>query len=70
MRWVPFAQTQNAQLREAYADDMHWLISGAEGLEILTKDTDHYGTGNIRQFGPFDGGQRHDKQKRHVAGHR
>jgi hypothetical protein len=68
--WVPFDQTQNAQLREAYADDMHRLISGADGLEILTKDTDHSGTGNIPQFGPFDGGQRHDKQKRHVAGHR
>ena len=69
-RWIPFDQTQNAQLREAYADDMHWLISGADGLAILTEDTDHSRTGNIPQFGPFERGQRHDKQERHVAGHR
>jgi len=69
-RWIPFDQTQNAQLREACADEMHWLISGADGLAILTEDTDHSGTGNIPQLGPFERGQRHDKQERHVAGHR
>lgn len=37
-RWMPFDAGQVAQLREAYADDMMWLISGADGLATLTED--------------------------------
>ena len=69
-RWMPFDQKQSAQLREAYADDMHWPYSGADELATLKKDTDQPRMGNIPQFGPFERGQRHDKQERHVAGHR
>lgn len=74
-RWVPFDDTQRASLREAYADDMHWLVSGADGLATLTQNTmtedwDHTRTGNIPPFGPLSKGQRHDKQERYMAGHR
>jgi hypothetical protein len=74
-RWVPFDDTQNAHLREAYADDLHWLVSGADGLATLTEDTmtenwDQTGTGNIPHFDPLTRGQQHDKQERYVAGHR
>lgn len=74
-RWVPFDDEQRASLREAYADDLHWLISGADGLATLTQDTmtedwGQAGTGNIPLFGPLSKGQRHDKQERYVAGHR
>jgi hypothetical protein len=79
-RWVPFNEEQCASLREAYADDMHWLISGADGLEtlaqetltqdIMTEDWDQTGTGNIPLFGSLSKGQEYDKQERYVAGHR
>lgn len=68
-RWLPFDETQRATLREAYADDMHWLISGADGLATLTEDTDHIGTGNIPHFGPLTRGRGHDTQERYVAQH-
>jgi hypothetical protein len=38
MRWQPFTPQQAAQLRENYADDLHWLIAGADGLATLTED--------------------------------
>ncbi|MEM9697911.1 MAG: hypothetical protein AAF943_03905 [Pseudomonadota bacterium] len=31
-RWQPFEPEQIALLRELYADDMHWLVAGADGL--------------------------------------
>lgn len=38
-RWNPFTTEQQAILAEQYADDMHWLIAGADGLATLTEDT-------------------------------
>lgn len=38
-RWQPFTAEQQAKLAEDYADDMHWLIAGADGLATLTEDT-------------------------------
>lgn len=38
-RWQPFTPEQQARLAEDYADDMHWLIAGADGLATLTEDT-------------------------------
>ena len=37
-RWSPFSDTQAARLRETYADDLHWLRAGADGLARLTED--------------------------------
>lgn len=73
-RWLPFDDQQCAQMREAYADDLHWLISGADGLATLRNNTTtdewaHTRTGNIPRFGPVSKGQGYDKQERHVARH-
>ncbi len=38
-RWNPFTPEETAALREAYADDMMWLVAGADGLATLTEDT-------------------------------
>lgn len=35
-RWQPFAPDQCAAMRETYADDLHWLTAGADGLARLT----------------------------------
>lgn len=37
-RWQPFTQEQTALLAERYADDLHWLYAGADGLAQLTED--------------------------------
>ncbi|MFK7837931.1 MAG: hypothetical protein AB8B60_17110 [Sulfitobacter sp.] len=37
-RWQPFTTQQAACLRENYADDLHWLTAGADGLAKLTED--------------------------------
>lgn len=37
-RWQPFTAQDAAKLREDYADDLHWLIAGADGLARLTED--------------------------------
>ena len=44
-RWHPFTPSQTARLREAWADDMHWLIAGAEGLARLVEREDAGRTG-------------------------
>jgi len=37
-RWSPFDARQTAALRELYAEDMHWLYAGADGLATLIED--------------------------------
>lgn len=39
VRWNPFTPAEAATLREKYADDLHWLSAGADGLATLTEDT-------------------------------
>ncbi|MEM1074480.1 MAG: hypothetical protein AAF665_10750 [Pseudomonadota bacterium] len=36
-RWNPFTNEEHAIMREAYADDMMWLSSGADGFATLTE---------------------------------
>ncbi|WP_025053581.1 hypothetical protein [Sulfitobacter noctilucae] len=36
-RWQPFDTEQSVRLAENYADDMHWLMAGADGLATLTE---------------------------------
>jgi hypothetical protein len=84
-RWVPFTDAQREKLREAYAEDMHWLVAGADGLakliepatrthgashDILTENSGQFETGKIPHYGPMTRGQGHDQQERHMAGHR
>ncbi|MEL7013266.1 MAG: hypothetical protein AAFO72_08295 [Pseudomonadota bacterium] len=44
-RWRPFGSDQVATLREAYADDLFWLRSGAEGLACIVEETGPVRTG-------------------------
>ncbi len=37
-RWQPFNTSQVARLREHYADDLHWLVAGADGLATLANE--------------------------------
>ena len=37
-RWTVFTPDQAMRLRETYADDLHWLRAGADGLARLTEN--------------------------------
>ncbi|MGJ8625745.1 MAG: hypothetical protein ACSHXB_02190 [Sulfitobacter sp.] len=70
-RWQPFGAEQAAQLRENYADDLHWLIAGADGLATLTEDPTRKRAGTSQPAGHmirghgYDGGQ--DIERGHMA---
>ncbi|WP_299144659.1 hypothetical protein [uncultured Tateyamaria sp.] len=67
-RWTPFDISARAMLREAYADDMLWLVAGADGLATLTEDLDHARAGQTPPYGPRTRGHPpHDKQERRMA---
>jgi hypothetical protein len=66
-RWTPFDRESHAALREAYADDMHWLVAGADGLASLTEDQDHTRAGQTPPRGPMTRGQGHDSEERRLA---
>ena len=51
---------QIAQLREAYADDMHWLTAGADGLATRITDPTRNQTGTNLHAGALTEGQDHD----------
>ncbi len=59
-RWLPFSREQSAQLREAYVDDMHWLIAGADGLAQLITDPTRAQTGRNLHAGVVTEGLGHD----------
>jgi hypothetical protein len=66
-RWQPFDTEQRAALREAYADDLHWLVSGADGMATLTEDPNRRRAGHTLPFQSQNRGHLHDKQERDVA---
>lgn len=66
-RWNPFDTNARAALREAYADDMHWLISGANGLATLTEELDQTRAGKTLPLGPYKRGLGHDIEERRMA---
>jgi len=66
-RWTPFDPAAQAALREAYADDLHWLVAGADGLATLTEDLDQTRAGHTLPHGLLTRGQGHDKQERRMA---
>ncbi|MEL6808060.1 MAG: hypothetical protein AAFO97_09790 [Pseudomonadota bacterium] len=66
-RWNPFDTHARAALREAYADDMHWLVSGANGLATLTEELDQTRAGKTLPHGPHKRGQGHDIEERRMA---
>ena len=63
LRWQPFSQEQTAKLRENYADDLHWLTAGADGLATLAEDDTRKRAGTSQPAGHmtrghgYNGGQ-------------
>ena len=67
-RWRPFASGQTALLRENYADDLMWLVAGADGLAQLVQDPEHKVAGvNLPQTDETRGTP-DDKKDRRLAG--
>lgn len=66
-RWTPFDAQARAALREAYADDMHWLVAGADGLATLTEELDQTRASTTSPPGPPNRGQGYDTQERRMA---
>lgn len=64
-RWQPFSTEQTAQLRENYADDLHWLIAGADGLATLTEDQTRKRAGTSLPAGHMTRGHGHDSGQGH-----
>ncbi|MEW9921460.1 hypothetical protein AB2B41_17765 [Marimonas sp. MJW-29] len=71
-RWQPFSQEQAAKLREDYADDLHWLFAGADGLAKLTEDARLERAGIILPSGAMTKGQGYDtgQSQGHLAQNR
>jgi hypothetical protein len=71
-RWQPFTPEQTAMLRENYADDLHWLLAGADGLARLTEDTCPNRAETYLPSGALTKGQKDDQGpiEGHVAQHR
>jgi hypothetical protein len=69
-RWQPFAPAQLACLRERYADDLHWLCAGADGLARLRQEEAPAGPGHTPAAGLQERGRGHDGSARRLAPHR
>lgn len=67
-RWQPFTTAQAAQLRENYADDLHWLVAGADGLARLTENTHRKRSDISLPSGVMQKGQGYDEGQ--LAQHR
>lgn len=80
-RWRPFDAAQTAALREAWADDIHWLRAGADGLARIVDHTDAGSTGAgmhvtghshmdappLRRAATGSRGQPHDPSQGHLG---
>lgn len=66
-RWQPFDSEQLCALKEAYADDLFWLRSGAEGLAELNEETWPETTQQKLCTAQSTRGHRHGKQDRRLA---
>ncbi|WP_187429239.1 hypothetical protein [Roseobacter fucihabitans] len=66
-RWNPFTPEENAALRETYADDMMWLVAGADGLATLTEDQARTRAGTTLPAGAQTQGHADEHEERQVA---
>ena len=65
--WQPFTETQAANLRETYSDDLHWLAAGADGLAQLTENPVRKRAGTSQPSGDTRKGHSNDSRQRHMA---
>lgn len=63
-RWMPFGARDRAALQERYADDLHWLAAGAEGLARILDDTGPASAATDGAFRAQDRGHDHDRRDR------
>ncbi|MEM6760559.1 MAG: hypothetical protein AAF601_13870 [Pseudomonadota bacterium] len=69
-RWIPFSHEVQDAFREHMADDMHWLIAGADGLATLTEGSGTSETGQIPPSAQQPRGHDRDIEERRLAQHR
>ena len=68
-RWQPFSPPQAEALREAYADDLMWIVGGAGGLARLADDPDKkQAAGPIPPHMVVIRGRRDEQEDRRLAG--
>ena len=67
-RWHPFTPEQTARLAENYADDLHWLTAGADGLAHLTEDKIRTRAEKTLPPDQRTRGQAHDSGQGHIKG--
>ena len=67
-RWGPFTEMQAASLREAYADDMMWLIGGADGYAELLEPPNKNKGRDTASISNLTRGTTHDPTEGHMAG--
>ena len=65
--WTPFSASQRAELRERYADDLMWLVAGADGLAKLADDPAPYKAGIHPPFSDMTRGRHDERRHIHVA---
>jgi len=63
-RWIPFDVAQTAALREHYADDIMWLMAGADGLARMISDSTNTRADNRPGFEPTRGSIDDDERRR------
>ena len=66
-RMQPFSPEQIVQLRDAYADDMGWLMAGADGLAKLITNPTRREIGNTLRTGALTEGLGHDIGQEQLA---
>lgn len=69
-KFAPFDTAQVETLREAYADDLMWLVSGADGLASLVADPNKKRAGPTLPQYDMTRGRRYDAEQRRLAGAR
>ncbi|WP_259942082.1 hypothetical protein [Sulfitobacter sp. M368] len=67
-RWHPFTPEQTARLADHYADDLHWLTAGADGLAHLTEDKIRTSADKNLPPDQMTRGQAHDSGQGHIKG--
>lgn len=67
-RFQPFTRCQIVRLRERYADDVMWLMSGADGLAWMMDDPEKRWTGLNPSSTDMTRGRSHDERQGRMEG--
>ncbi len=67
-RWQPFSTAQIAAMQESYADDVMWLVGGADGLAWMMNDPDKKQVGTNLPLTDKTRGRPNDDQEQRMEG--